>query len=55
MRQAHDLTMNETSLNETQMTKLSWDSVLELGLNRVTLEKCITNSFKPYYSEGNNY
>ena len=42
----------ETGWDEEVMTKLSWKAVLELKLNRVTLEKCINNSFKPYYEEG---
>ena len=52
MKEGHDQALSETALNETQMTKLSWDTVLALGFNRVTLEKCIQNSFKPYFSEG---
>lgn len=55
MKEGHDQALSETALNETQMTKLSWDTVQTLGLNRVTIEKCIKNSFKSYYLEGNFY
>ena len=41
-----------TGWDAATLTRLAWKSTSEMGLSRPTLEKCIENSFKPYYEEG---
>jgi hypothetical protein len=52
LKDAGEKSSVETGWNETQLTKISWDTVNEMNLNRVNLEKCVKNSFKPYFSDG---
>lgn len=55
LKEASEKSSIETGWNESQLTKISWDTVTSMDLKRVNLEKCIESSFKPYFSDGKSY
>jgi hypothetical protein len=45
----------ETGWDSNTLTRFSWKTVSDMKLNRVNLEKCIENSFKPYFEQGKSH